>query len=396
MKSRIVITRENLQEKEYIVTALFEDDRLAEVSCDSVQETESPDLGLGNIYVGKIKQIAPKINAAFVEVVPGQMAYLPLGEVKEPMMVKQLRAGQLTENDEIVIQIAKEAVKTKLPTASTNITFQGNAVVLTTENKKLGISKKLENEKRKHFQELFAEIKDDRFGLIIRTIAGNYSDEQIFAEYQTIFDKFIRIENQYKHRTCYSCLYHAPSPYILEIKEKISKNIEKVVTDDTKIYEELQAEFSSTFEQIDYYEDQMLSLSALYGLKHKLQEALKERVWLKSGAYLVIQPTEALTVIDVNSGKCVKGKEKDFYLNVNLEAAEEIVRQLRLRNISGICIVDFINMDTEEAKNALVRTLKQDLAKDTVPAVFVDFTMLGLVEITRKKVKKPLWEQVTG
>lgn len=138
----------------------------------------------------------------------------------------------------------------------------------------------------------------------------------------------------------------------------------------------------------------VLSLTALYGLKSKLEAALSERVWLKSGAYLVIQPTEALTVIDVNSGKCIKGKQKDFYLKINLEAAEEIARQLRLRNISGICLVDFINMDTKEANDSLAHTLKKCLFQDTVPAMFVGFTKLGLAEITRKKVKKPLWEQI--
>jgi ribonuclease G len=119
-------------------------------------------------------------------------------------------------------------------------------------------------------------------------------------------------------------------------------------------------------------------------------------VHLKSGAYLVIQPTEALTVIDVNSGKCIKGTQKDFYLKINLEAAKEIARQLRLRNISGICLVDFINMDTKEAREELIEALKQHLAKDIVPAVFIDFTELGLAEITRKKVRKPLWEQLPG
>lgn len=415
MSNRIVITRETIGQKEYLVTALFEDNRIAEVSCDPTENTST----LGNVYVGKIKRIIPKINAAFVEIAPGQMTYLPLDDVKDPMMVKQIRPGKLTENDEIVVQIAKEAVKTKSPTVSTNITFQGNAIVLTTENKKLGVSQKLDKEKRKHFQEIFAPKKDDRFGLIIRTIAGNYSDEQVFAEFVTIFDKFEKINSQYQHRTCYSCLYHAPSPYISEVKEKLSKEIEKIVTDDRAVYEDLSAEFlpqkpketlseatvdatalSSTIEtvftniQIEFYEDKQLSLSALYGLKFKLQEALQERVWLKSGAYLVIQPTEALTVIDVNSGKCVKGSQKDFYLKVNLEAAEEIANQLRLRNISGICVVDFINLDTEEAKEELVRKMKKTLAQDTVPAVFVDFTKLGLAEITRKKVKKPLWEQV--
>ena len=388
MSNRIVITRETLGQKESMVTALFEGNRLAEVSCDNTENTSL----LGNVYIGKIKRLVPKINAAFIEITPGQMTYLPLDDVKDPMMVKQIRPGKLTENDEIVVQIAKEAVKTKSPTVTTNITFQGNAVVLTTENKKLGVSQKLDKEKRNHFQEIFAPKKDDRFGLIIRTIAGNYSDEQVFAEFATIYDKFEKISSQYKHRTCYSCLYQAPSSYISEVKEKLSKDIEKIVTDDRAVYEDLIAEFS--LNQIEFYEDKQLSLSALYGLKFKLQEALQERVWLKSGAYLVIQPTEALTVIDVNSGKCVKGKEKDFYLKVNLEAAEEIANQLRLRNISGICIIDFINLDTDEAKEELVQAMKKALAQDTIPAVFVDFTKLGLVEITRKKVKKPLWEQI--
>ncbi len=408
MSNRVIITKETINDKEYLATALFEGNRLAEVSCG---DTENISI-LGNVYVGKIKRIVPKINAAFIEIVPGQMTYLSLDEVKNPMMVKQLHPGRLTENDEIVVQIAKEAVKTKAPTVSTNITFQGNAVVLTTENKKFGVSKKLSKEKRKHLQDLFRDKKDERFGLIIRTIAGNYSDEQIFAEYQTIFDKFNRMEAQYQYRTCYSCLSHAPSSYILEVKEKLSKNIEKIITDDKAIYEELLTEFAPldtkeivsekaletgfSKEQIVFYADEKLSLSSLYGLKFKLMEALKDKVWLKSGAYLIIQPAEALTVIDVNSGKCVKGNQKDFYLKLNLEAAEEIARQLRLRNISGICIVDFINMDTKEAKEELVQEMKRFLAKDTVPAVFVDFTKLGLAEITRKKVKKPLWEQITG
>lgn len=394
MSNRVIITKETIKKKEYLITALFEDDRMLEVSCDDIRETSI----LGNVYIGKIKRIVPKIQAAFVEIAPGQMTYLPLGEVKNPLMTKQSRPGKLTEEDEIVVQVVKEAVKTKEPTVSTNISLKGNALVLTTENKKLGVSKKLDENKRKYLHALLSEKKEERFGLIIRTNAGNYSEEQLFAEFEVIFDQFQKIEKQYKYRTCYSCLHHAPSGYISSVRDYLSLELEKIVTDDHSIYDELyrsfQNETSITPEQIVYYDDRSYSLSALYGLKFKLEEALQERVWLKSGAYLVIQPTEALTVIDVNSGKCIKGNQKDFYLKVNLEAAEELARQLRLRNISGICIVDFINLDTKEAEQELVRTLKKHLAADTVPSVFVDFTRLGLAEITRKKVKKPLWEQV--
>ena len=388
MSNRIVITNETIEQKEYRIMALFEENRLAEVCCENVHEESV----LGNIYIGKIKNIVPKINAAFVEIAPGEMTYLSLDEVKQPWMVKQQRKGLLTENDELVVQITREAVKTKTPTVSTNLTFQGNAVVITTENKKLGISKKLDKEKRNYLKQLFANKKADRFGLILRTSAGNYADEQIFAEYQSIFDKFSHIEQYYKHRTCYSCLYRTEASYVTWIREKQSRQIEKIITDDTEVYKELTE--GATADQAVFYEDEKLSLSALYGLKYKLMDALKEKVYLKSGAYLVIQPTEALTVIDVNSGKCTKGNKTDFYLKVNLEAAGEIARQLRLRNISGICIVDFINMDTKEAQTELVHALKKALAEDTVPSVFIDFTKLGLAEITRKKVKKPLWEQV--
>lgn len=394
MHRRVVITKQQIREEDYLVTSLFEENRMAEVFCENLAGHSL----LENIYIGKIRRILEKIGAAFVEFAPGQVAYLPLDEVKMPFMPRRQRPGKLTEEDEIVVQVVKEAVKTKGPVVSTNISFKGNALILTSEDKTLGVSRKLDASLRRHFQELFAEKKDGRFGLVVRTNAKNYTDEQLLAEFQAIYGKFCRLEEQYGHRTCYSCLYHAPSGYIAEVRDHLSMKLEKIITDDTKVYEELYQEFqdeaSITKEQIVYYQDPQLSLSALYGFKSKLEAALRERVWLRSGAYLVISPTEALTAIDVNSGRCIKGKQKDFYLKVNLEAAEEIALQLRLRNVSGICIVDFINLDTKEEQEELARALKFYLAKDIVPTAFVGFTKLGLAEITRKKIKKPLWEQV--
>lgn len=394
MGKRVVITKQNIKNSDYLITALFDDNRMIEVSCENVKE----DTLLGNIYIGKIKRILEKIGAAFVEIAPGKITYLSLYEIKDALMVRQCRPGKLIEGDELVVQVVKEAVKTKDPTVSTNISFKGNALILTSENKILGISKKLDSIQRSHFQELFAARKKEDFGLVVRTNAKNCSDEQILAEFQMLLEHFEYLKKQCRHRTCYSCLYQSPPGYISGVRDHLSMEPEKIVTDDPKIHEALcqafEKEASVTKEQIVLYEDHMLSLSALYGLKSKLEAALKEQVHLKSGAYLVIQPTEALTVIDVNSGKCIKGKQKDFYLKINLEAAKEIARQLRLRNISGICLVDFINMDTKEAREELSEALKQYLAKDSVPAMFVDFTELGLAEITRKKVRKPLWEQL--
>ncbi len=401
MGNRIVITKETIYKKTFLVTALMEDGRMAEVSCDAPCETAL----LGSIFAAKIRRIVKNAGAAFVELAPGQTAYLPLEDVREPLMLRQSRAGQLTEEDEIVVQVVKEAVKTKEPTVSSSISLTGQGLVFTLENKLLGISKKLNKKEREALKELFAGKKEDWYGLIVRTNAANVPRERLLKEFETLYARFSAIARQYKSRTCYSCLYRAPYGYIANVRDRLGIPLEKIITDDAEVYGELRREFlacaSLNEEQIVLYEDNVISLSALYGLKGKLEGALRERVWLKSGGYLVIEPTEALTVIDVNSGKNIKGKRQGLYLSVNLEAAEEIAKQLRLRNISGICVVDFINMDSGKEREELhsfptrrSSDLKAHLAKDPVPADFVDFTELGLVEITRKKIKKPLWEQV--
>ena len=150
-------------------------------------------------------------------------------------------------------------------------------------------------------------------------------------------------------------------------------------------------------EKLRLYEDKILPLHKLYGIEAHLDNALRERVWLKSGAYLVIQPTEALTVIDVNTGKCIsKKKDDEAYLKINLEAAKEAARQIRLRNLSGIILVDFINLSKEEYMDELLRVFRQELQKDPIATSLVDVTKLQLVEVTRKKVRKPLHEIVTA
>ena len=150
-------------------------------------------------------------------------------------------------------------------------------------------------------------------------------------------------------------------------------------------------------EKLHLYTDTQVSLFALYSLTHELERALHRQVWLPSGAYLVIDPTEALTVIDVNSGKNIKKKSREeLVFSVNVEAAHEIARQLILRNISGICIIDFIDMKEKEHREELMHILRMDLKKDKVPATLVDITRLGLVELTRKKVQKSLKEQLQG
>ena len=200
-------------------------------------------------------------------------------------------------------------------------------------------------------------------------------------------------------RTCYSCLYKTLPSYIAGIRDSYAGGLEEIVTDCPDLYGQLK-EYLETSQAEDagklkLYTDRLLSLGKLYSLDNALSKALDKRVWLKSGGYLVIEPTEAMVVIDVNTGK-YEGKKKleETVLKINLEAAAEIARQLRLRNLSGIIIVDFIDMEREEDRKALLAHLVEVVSRDPVKTTVVDMTALNLVELTRKKVRKPLHEQV--
>jgi len=191
----------------------------------------------------------------------------------------------------------------------------------------------------------------------------------------------------------------SPKEYLLELRNVYSENLSEIIVEDEELFNEMKV-FLEKYQPEDLvklriYKDSLLPLHKLYNIEKCIAQAIKEQVWLKSGAYLVIQPTEALTVIDVNTGKFVsKKKDEESVLKVNIEAALEAARQIRLRNLSGIILIDFINMDNDEYMQKLLLILNKELSKDSVTTTLVDVTKLQLVEITRKKVRKPLHELI--
>ncbi len=379
----------------YWITAFYEDDVLSDLSCIPA---DAPSM-LGNIYIGKVFNIVKNLNAAFIRLTPeGGQGYYSMEKLKNPIFTKKIGKKALCIGDELLVQVEKEAMKTKDPYLSTNLNFTGNYLVLTTENTKLGISSKLEPEVHTHFRELLKERKKDEYGLIVRTNAKNAADSEILQELESLEQEFMHIKETAIHKTCYSLIYQPKHGFLKTLQDTDFASLTEIVTDDAKAYHAITSyyEKNKNFDgDIRFYEDAMLPLFKLYSLERELRDALRERVWLKSGAYLIIQPTEALTVIDVNSGKNVAKKSAfDNFKKINLEAAKEIARQLRLRNISGICIVDFINMENEEANAELMHAFRMELKKDPVPVQLIDITKLGLVELTRKKVKKTLREQI--
>lgn len=395
MKKQLLIT----SRKEKIVSSLFEEKELVQVN---VEDIENASL-LGNIYVGKVKNIVKNIEAAFVEIADGQMCYLPLGKKEHPIFCNSKKNDKVCIGDEILVQVSKDAIKTKNPSVTTNLQFAGKYVILTHGKIMPGISGKITNEEeRNRLKTVIKPFVSEKkgCGMIVRTNAEGIEEEKILLEAKTLYALYETICTKGIYKSCFSKLYQAPAGFLCDIRDGYDEELDQIITDDLNLYGQIE-QYLSTYQKEDLdklslYEDEMISLNRLYGLETKLDKALQKKVWLKSGGYLIIEPTEALTVIDVNSGKAIAGKKdtEKHFLKINLEAAKEIAKQLRLRNLSGIILVDFIDMESKKSKQQLIQQLEADLKKDPVKTVYVDMTKLNLVEITRKKVRRPLHEQI--
>ncbi len=392
MSKKLIITKLNHN----IVSALYEEGQMLQVNVDPIEEVSL----LGNIYVGKVKNIVKNINAAFVEIADKKMCYLSLGEVLEPVYITTPNKN-VCIGDEFLVQISKEDVKTKNPVCTTSISLTGKYTVLVHKRGKLGISTKIESEEeRKRLKRIITPYLSENYGIVVRTNAVGADEVLIVEELKGLINEYKRVLSQGIYRNRFSLVYRTPRAYLCAMRDNFSKDIEAIITDDVELFDQmkeyLELNQKEDLEKLSLYEDKMLPLDKLYSIESKLSSALREKVWLDCGGTLIIQPTEALTVIDVNTGKAVSKKKKvqETFLKVNLEAAKEIAKQIRLRNLSGIIIVDFIDMESEEAKKELWTTLEGYLKKDPIKTTLVDMTALNLVEITRKKVRKPLLEQM--
>lgn len=419
-----------IRRREQILTLLMDGRRLISVYAS---ETENASL-VGNIYIGKVKNIVNNIEAAFVEIASGTLCYLPFSELEYPVFTNRRTPdmgkkfdGRLRIGDELLVQVVRDALKTKQPALTTKLSFAGHYLVLAVGNEHLGLSSKLSAQQKRQIRSALLEngmieesgcviphIKESRqikgelashmppYNMVVRTNAGSLDGDMtpLLKEWNALEQKFLQMLSIALYRPCFTCLNANPSVFLSALKDFYRDSYEEIITDDPWIYNVLQEfcreQMPDISGIIQLYQDEKLSLSALYGIESRLQEALKPRVWLKSGGYLVIESTEALTVIDVNTGRydAKKTALADTFYRINMEAAQEIAVQIRLRNLSGIIIVDFISMESEEHKNELLKVLKELVRKDSVRTDVIDITPLGLVEITRRKISKPLSGQI--
>lgn len=384
-----------------ILSLLYHDNRLVYAQA----EEEEMNI-LGKIFIAKVKNILKNIHAAFVEIAPGFPCFLSLDDIKNPILVNRAYDGRILAGDEIVVQVYKEAAKTKSPAVTCGLSLDGKYCVVSAGKPGIAYSAKLSEKVKKRIGKVLEEkdipqIYGTKNGIIIRTNAKCLTEDiaPLTGEIQRLSKELEKIKETAYHRTCYSLLSEQPPAYLTYIRDEYEGQYEEIVTDNVEIYDRI---LSYSKENPDFalpgvrlYQDKLLPLYKLYSVETRLKEALGKKVWLKSGGYLVIEPTEALTVIDVNTGKTTAGTDvKKTYLHTNLEAAKEIALQLALRNLSGIIIVDFINMEQEEDNEKLMSFLRELLKKDKIRTKLEDITALGLVEITRMKKSKPLREQL--
>ena len=358
---------------------------------------------LGNIYVGQVENLASNIRAAFVRFGDEKKGYLPLSEGENAIFTSGRKGGvSLRPGDELLVQVSRDAMKGKLAALTTNLNFTGKYLVLTTGNKKIGFSAKLSREKTAPARKwLTSEMEDHErgYGLIVRTNAADAPKEEFLHELEYLKKLYQKVAVTGRNRTCYSLLYEAEPFYLAAVRDIYSRDLEEIVTDIPEIYKRI-SEYLVDFmpqeqEKLRLYNDSLLPLYKLCRLETALEEIRREKIWLNSGGFLVIQQTEAFVSIDVNSGKyTAKKKAEETYRKINLEAAREIARQLRLRNLSGIILIDFINMENPDHRDELFHVLQKYLRRDPVKSRAVDITPLHILEMTRKKIRRPVTEEL--
>ena len=391
--SKLIITDLICHEKKIRTAALEEQGRISQLN---FSETASKGI-LGNIYVGKVQNIVKNIHAAFIEIADGIMCYYSLDDKAEPVFTNPKKDSVMKIGDEVIVQVSKEGMKTKLPSVSSNLNFTGRYLVLTSQRKELGFSGKLNKEEKKRIREFLEGEMPENAGIIVRTNARNAKKEEILEELKNLQTRYETLLKKGHSRVCFSLLEEHMPDYLQTLQNVYTQTLDEIVTDNSEVFQAVQNYLNCYGEYeipLRFYEDKLLPLSKLYSLESVLERSLQERVWLKSGGFLVIQPTEAFVCIDVNTGKFSGKKEiQETFRKINLEAAKEIAWQLRLRNLSGIILIDFINMENQEDKKELLHTLQAYLNQDPIKGTVVDITSLNIVEVTRKKVRKPLLEE---
>ena len=394
--NRIIINANNFQKR----AAIIEEGRVVEVLTEREDESNI----IKNIYKGRVANVLPGMESAFVDIGLEKNSFLfvdDLREFEEKYLNGIVNSGKpiedlLTVGDKVVVQVLNVPRGTKGARVTTNFTIPGKYLVLMPNSDHIAISKKIKDEdERARLQEIFEEIKPAKMGVIIRTAAQGKSVYHFEKEISYLVKKWEDIEKKIAKAKIGEVLYNDNSIVTTILRDILSNDIDELVVDNEEVYWEI-IDYINAFSENNFKTkvklfDENRDIFDEYNVNKEIQKALDKNVWLDCGGYLVIEKTEALVSIDVNTGKNTGSFNLEkTVLNTNLDAAREIPKQLRLRNLSGIIIIDFIDMKLQEDKDLVLQQLDAELKKDRTKNNIVHFTDLGLVEMTRKRVGRNL------
>jgi len=405
--------------------AITEDGKLAEFFLD----TPDKERNVGDIYLGKIGKVIPGIRAAFIDLGFQQDAFLHFSDIgssldeyasiigddsdieeddeddeEETVQPNYNRSNNKNPNlergQDIIVQITKEPVGNKGFRVTSKVSIPGRYLVLIPFEKKIGLSKKIYNPKEKRrLRSIVKSTLPKGFGIIIRTVAAGQDESLILDDLNTLIKTWNEIQTKLKTTKSPLILHKDVSTTSSVVRDLFKEDISKVVIDSKKIYRDIKTyvddtspEFSDKIELFN--SDQ--PLFDVFNIEKQIEESLQRKVWLKNGGYIIIEPTEAMTVVDVNSGKYAKHRDQEVNsLNINLESAKEIVRQIRLRDIGGIIVIDFIDLYDDKNRKRLYEEVKKEFKNDRAKSTILPVSEFGLVEITRQRVRQNIIHTVS-
>ncbi len=354
---------------------VLEEDRLTEVFFPQAESSAE------SVLLGRVERIIPGMKAAFVNIGQEKNGFLPLEE-------KNTGLPYPKTGDAVMVQVRKEAQGVKGAYLTRDISLCGENMLLMPMNRMISVSSRIEEEsERRRLKALGGEMAAGRFGLVMRTASAQAEEETLRVEAEELFDRWESIRRQAPTAHVPSVLSRPRSMLETVLDDYRPRGIDQIVTDDAALAESLR-----DIAEVSVFPENLLMM---FKIEQQLKKAQERHVWLDSGGSLVIDPCEAMTVIDVNTAKYTGKKQlEETILRLNLEACDEIARQVRLRNLSGILIIDMIDMKGAQQHQAVLDALERAFAADRVKTVIHGFTSLGLVEMTRRRSRPPLKEML--
>lgn len=402
MSKKIVVDVQHGQTR----VALLEDNKLVELYVEG-EETQRL---VGNIYRGKVTNVLPGMQAAFVDIGLDKNAFLYVGDINTDKSIFEFQNTTaesadknknisirdiIKEGQEITVQVLKEPIGTKGARVTTHITLPGRYLVLMPTVNYVGVSRRIEDEsERQRLKQIAERIKPAEMGLIVRTAARGRTYEDFIPDMEFLCRLWAKIQQKEWRGKVPRLLYQDEDLIYRTIRDLYTPDVDKLIINSKEEYEKalelIEVLTPNLRDRVELFESKD-GIFEYFGIEAEIEKVIQKKVWLKNGGYIIIDTTEALTVIDVNTGKFVGSKNlEDTVLKTNLEAAREIAHQVRLRDIGGIIIIDFIDMEKEEHRQMVLDVLKQAFKKDRTKTNVIGFTSLGLVEMTRKKVRQRL------